>query len=113
MKRIEAIIRPEKLEILRLQLEKVGYPGMMVSRIEGHGNQRGVTHQFRGQEYKTAFLTKIRIVIVVPDGEAQKLIDAIIEVCRSGSVGDGKIFISEITDAIRIRTGESGDKAIS
>src|SRR6476619_6868955 len=102
MKKIEAIIRPEKLEVLRIQLEKIGYPGMMVTKIEGHGKQMGVSHQFRGQEYKTPFLAKIRLEIVVKDSEAKKLTDAIVEVCRSGAVGDGKIFISDVANAIRI-----------
>src|SRR5689334_19424456 len=113
MKRIEAIIRPEKLELLRTHLEKIGYPGMMVTKIEGHGKQRGVSHQFRGTEYKTYFLPKFRIEIIAPDNQVKKLSDAIIEVCRSGAVGDGKIFISTIDDSVRIRTGETGDGALS
>jgi len=113
MKKIEAIIRPEKLEILWTQLEKIGYPGMMVTKIEGHGKQGGVSHQFRGTEYKTSFLPKIRIEIVVTDSQVKKLIESITEVCRSGAVGDGKIFVSKVEDAIRIRTGESGDVAVS
>ncbi len=112
MKKIEAIIRPEKLEVLRQHLEKIGYPGMMVTEIKGHGKQGGVTHQFRGTEYKTPFLAKIKIEIVVADSQVKKLIEAIMEICRSGAVGDGKIFIAPIDDAIRIRTGEQGDKAI-
>jgi nitrogen regulatory protein P-II 1 len=113
MKKIEAIIRPEKLDVLRAHLEDIGYPGMMVAEIRGHGKQRGVTHQFRGTEYKTAFLPKISVGIVVKDSEAKKLIAAIVEVCRSGTVGDGKIFVSSVDDAVRIRTGESGDVAVS
>ncbi len=112
MKKIEAIIRPEKLEILRVQLEKVGYPGMMVTEIRGHGKQGGVTHQFRGTEYKESFLPKVRIEIVATDAQVKKLTDAISEVCKSGAVGDGKIFISAVDDAIRIRTGESCEKAV-
>src|SRR4051812_48878015 len=99
MKKIEAIIRPDKLEVLRVQLEKVGYPGMMVTKIEGHGKQGGVSHQFRGTEYKTTFLPKIRIEIVVTDAQVRKLIDVITEICRSGQVGDGKIFVSSVEDA--------------
>jgi nitrogen regulatory protein P-II 1 len=112
MKKIEAIIRPEKLELLRLHLEKTGYPGMMITEIEGHGKQGGVSHQWRGTQYKTSFLPKIKVEIVVPNGGVKKLVDGIIEVCRSGSVGDGKIFISPVNDAIRIRTKEKGDKAV-
>jgi len=113
MKKIEAIIRPEKLEVLRQQLDKIGYPGMMVTKIEGHGKQGGVSHQFRGTEYKTSFLPKVRVEIVVTDGQVKKLIDGITEVCRSGSVGDGKIFVTSVENAVRIRTGESGDVAVS
>jgi nitrogen regulatory protein P-II 1 len=113
MKRIQAVVRPEVLEVLRQSLEKVGYPGIMVSEIKGHGKQRGVSHQFRGTEYKEYFLPKVRIELVVPDSQVKKLTTAISDVCRSGAVGDGKIFISPVDDAIRIRTGESGDGALS
>jgi nitrogen regulatory protein P-II 1 len=112
MKKIEAIIRPEKLEPLRLHLEDTGYPGMMVTEIEGHGKQGGVSHQWRGTQYKTTFLPKIKMEIVVPDAKVKKLVAGIIEVCRSGAVGDGKIFISPVNDAIRIRTEERGEKAV-
>jgi nitrogen regulatory protein P-II 1 len=112
MKKIEAIIRPEKLEPLRLHLEDIGYPGMMVTEIEGHGKQGGVSHQWRGSQYKTNFLPKTKVEIVVPDTQVKKLVAAVIEVCRSGAVGDGKIFISPVNDAIRIRTKEKGDKAV-
>jgi nitrogen regulatory protein P-II 1 len=112
MKRIEAIIRPEKLEPLRIRLEEIGYPGMMITEIEGHGKQGGVSHQWRGSQYKTAFLPKIKVEIIAADTQLKKLSTAIIEVCSSGTVGDGKIFISPISDAIRIRTKEKGEKAI-
>ena len=112
MKKIEAIIRPEKLEPLRLHLEGIGYPGMMITEIEGHGKQGGVSHQWRGNQYKTTFLSKIKMEMVVPDSKVKKLCAAIIEVCRSGAVGDGKIFISPVNDAIRIRTKERGEKAV-
>ena len=112
MKKIEAIIRPEKLEPLRLHLENIGYPGMMITEIEGHGAQGGVVHQWRGSQYKTTFLPKIKMEIVVPDTKVKKLCDAIIEVCRSGAVGDGKIFVTPVNDAIRIRTKEKGEKAV-
>jgi len=113
MKRIEAIIRPEKLEVLRAQLEESGYPGIMVTEIKGHGKQRGVSHQWRGTEYKEYFIPKTKIEIVVPDAQVKKLVGAISDACRSGAVGDGKIFVASVDDAIRIRTGESGDGALS
>src|ERR1043166_9002527 len=90
MKRIEAIIRPEKLDVLRLRLEEIGYPGMMVTDIRGHGKQGGASHQFRGTEYKTFFIPKCRVEIVVKNDQVKKISDAIIEVCRSQNVGDGK-----------------------
>src|SRR4051812_47054750 len=113
MKKIEAIIRPEKLEILKASLDQIGYPGMMVTEIRGHGKQGGVSHQFRGTEYKTSFLPKVKVEIVVPDAQVKKLIDGISEVCKSGSVGDGKVFVTAVENAVRIRTGESGDVAVS
>lgn len=112
IKRVEAIIRPEKLEPLRLHLEEIGYPGMMITEIEGHGKQRGVEQQFRGEKYKTYFLPKVRVEVVVPDKKVKKIVDVIIDVCRSGSVGDGKIFVSDIKEVIRIRTKEKGEKAV-
>jgi nitrogen regulatory protein PII len=113
MKRIEAVIRPEKLEVLQAQLENIGYPGLMVTKIEGHGKQGGIEHQFRGQHYKTTFISKVKVEIIAPDNHVKKLTDAIIDVCRSGSVGDGKIFVSDIANVIRIRTGEAGEVALT
>jgi len=113
IKRVEAIIRPEKLEPLRHHLEETGYPGMMVTEVEGHGKQKGLEQQWRGTRYKTAYLPKVRVEIVVADKGVKKIVDAVIEVCRSGNVGDGKIFISDVKDAIRIRTKEKGEKAVS
>ena len=112
IKRIEAIIRPEKLEPLRILLEELKAPGMMITEIEGHGKQGGVSHQWRGSQYKTNFLPKTKVEIVVPDTQVKKLVAAIVEVCRSGAVGDGKIFVMPVSDAIRIRTKEKGDKAV-
>ena len=112
IKRVEAIIRPGKLEPLRLHLEEIGYPGMMITEIEGHGKQRGVEQQFRGEKYKTYFLPKVRVEVVVADKKVKKIVDVIIDVCRSGSVGDGKIFVSDIKEVIRIRTKEKGEKAV-
>jgi nitrogen regulatory protein PII len=112
IKRIEAIIRPEKLEPLRVQLEETGYPGIMVTEIEGHGKQRGVEHQFRGNKYKTYFVPKIRIELVVKAAAVKGIVDTIIDVCSSGSVGDGKIFITTVDEVIRIRTQEKGVDAV-
>src|SRR5215469_9396996 len=102
MKRIEAVIQPEKLEAVRLALEEAGYPGIMVTEIRGHGKQRGVSHQWRGTEYKEYFLPKTKIEVIVEDNQVKKLAAAIAEACRTGKVGDGKIFVTGVDDAIRI-----------
>jgi nitrogen regulatory protein P-II 1 len=112
MQKIEAVIRVEKLDEVSEALEKFGLPGMMVTHIEGHGNQKGLVEQFRGREFKVNFIPKIRIEIVVKDQDVEKIVKAIIEIARTDEIGDGKIFISDIKDVIRIRTGEKGDKAI-
>jgi nitrogen regulatory protein PII len=112
LKRIQAVIRPECLEPLRVALEDVGYPGIMITEIEGHGKQRGLDMQFRGNKYKTHFIPKVRVDIVVADKSVRKLVDTIVEVCRSGQVGDGKVFISDVKEIIRIRTEEKGVKAL-
>jgi nitrogen regulatory protein P-II 1 len=112
LKRIEAIIRPEKLETLRDYLQGVGYPGMMITEIEGHGKQRGVEQQWRGAKYKTYFLPKVKVELVVDAKALNKTVKAIIDVCCTDMVGDGKIFVSDVKDVIRIRTGEKGLKAV-
>ena len=112
IKRLEAVIRPEKLEPLRQHLEKVGYPGMMVTDIEGNGRQGGVVQQWRGVQFKRHFLAKVRVVIVVPAQKVNALVKAILDVCCDGQVGDGKIFISDVNEVIRIRTQETGLKAV-
>jgi len=112
MKKIEAIIRPEKLDDIRRALEASGYPGITITQIEGHGKQKGVTHQWRGEVYKVDLLSKTKIEIVASDKDQEKIIAAIQKVAGTGSVGDGKIFISNVDEAIRIRTGERGEKAL-
>jgi nitrogen regulatory protein P-II 1 len=112
MKKIEAVVRVEKLEEITEALDKFGYPGMMITHIEGHGRQKGLSEQFRGREYKENFLPKIKIEIVVKDGDVEKLVKAISGIARTGEIGDGKIFIYPVEDTIRIRTGEKGEGAI-
>lgn len=112
IKRLEAIIRPEKLDLLRSSLEKIGYPGMTVTEVQGHGKQRGVEQQWRGSRYKTYFIPKIKIEVVVLDKQLKKLVDCILDVCGSGNVGDGKIFVSEVKEVVRIRTKERSAKAL-
>lgn len=112
MKRIEAIIRPEKLESVRNGLKKVGCDGLMISEIEGHGKQKGVVQQWRGEKYTVELLPKLKLEIIVPDNKAEQIIKAIIENAKTGEIGDGKIFVSNIENAIKIRTGEKGEEAL-
>ncbi|MDA8326509.1 MAG: P-II family nitrogen regulator [Nitrospiraceae bacterium] len=112
MKRIEAIIRPTKIGDVLAALEKVGHPGIMVSEIEGHGSQKGVEQQVRGKTYRVSLLAKKKIDVIVKDQEADKIIQAIRKAVSTGEIGDGKIFVSNMEEAIRIRTGESGEKAL-
>lgn len=109
MKKIEAIIRPERLSFVREALEKVGYSGLMISEIQGHGKQKGVTQQWRGEQYRVELLPKTKLEIVVKDSEAEKIVKAVVEAGRTGEIGDGKIFIYNIENAIRIRTNERGE----
>jgi nitrogen regulatory protein P-II 1 len=112
MKRIEAIIRTGKVSEVSIALHKVGYAGMMISEIEGHGTQKGVEEQVRGKTYKVPLMTKARIEVIVKDEDVEKLITAICAAAATGNIGDGKIFIHPVDDAIRIRTGERGDSAV-
>lgn len=112
MQKITAVIRAEKLEDVRDALEKKGYPGLMLARIEGHGTQKGLTQQFRGRKYTIELIPKAKLEIVVKDRDVQDIVDAVIKAARTGEVGDGKIFVSPITEVFRIRTSESGETAI-
>ena len=112
MKKIEAIIRPAKVGNVCAALDKLGHPGIMITEIEGHGKQKGIEQEFRGKTYKTELMTKARIEIVVNDAEVNKVTKAIREAAYTGKVGDGKIFIYPVDDAIRIRTAEQGDSAV-
>ncbi|HOP74819.1 MAG TPA: P-II family nitrogen regulator [Bacillota bacterium] len=112
MKHIIAIIRPEKLDDVRSALENVGYSGLMISEIEGHGKQKGIVQQWRGEKYKVDLIPKIKLEVVTQDAEAPLIIKTIIEYARTGEIGDGKIFVSTIDEVIRIRTGETGETAL-
>jgi nitrogen regulatory protein P-II 1 len=113
MKRIEAIIRPEKILDVKAALEYLGYGGMTVTEVKGHGTQRGVVEQWMGQEFWIEFLPKIWFLIVVQDKGLDEVIDAICENAATGEVGDGKIFISDVVDAVRVRTRERGLSALT
>ena len=112
MKEITAIIRPERYETVRQALEKCGYPGIMVSDIEGHGKQKGIEQVWRGEKFRMELLPKVKIQIVVPDKDKDKIVQEIIRAAKTGNVGDGKIFVTTVDEAYRIRTGESGEKAL-
>ena len=112
MKKVEAIIRPEKLEAVRQALIEVDSPGLMITEIEGHGKQKGLTQQWRGRKYKVELLAKVKIEIVVKDQDVERITKAISEAAKTGKIGDGKIFISDIENAIRIRTGEKGEATL-
>ncbi|MBI2447170.1 MAG: P-II family nitrogen regulator [Candidatus Omnitrophica bacterium] len=112
MKKIEAVIRVEKLDEVRDVLEKLGYPGMMITRIEGHGRQKGLMEQFRGRQFKVELLPKIKIEIIARNEDVEKIMDAIAKTAKTGEIGDGKIFVYPVENAVRIRTGEKGEVAI-
>lgn len=112
MKKIEAIIRPEKADEVRRALEESGISGIMITEIEGHGKQKGMIQQWRGEKYKVELLPKIKIETVVKDQDAERITKVIVDNAKTGEVGDGKIFISSIDNAIRIRTGEKGEAAL-
>ena len=112
MKKIEAIIKPFKLDEVKEALHELGVQGMTVLEAKGYGRQKGHTELYRGAEYVVDFLPKIKIEVVVSDGQLTAALEAIQNAARTGRIGDGKIFVSEITDVIRIRTGESGSAAI-
>jgi len=112
MKKIEAIIRQESVDDVRQALSTAGVTGLMISEIEGHGKQNGVVQQWRGEKYKIELLPKARIEIIVKDKDVERISKAIIESSRTGEIGDGKIFIYPVDDAIRIRTGEKGEVAL-
>jgi len=112
MKKIEAIVRHHKLEEVKDALSSVGITGMTVTEVRGFGRQKGHTEVYRGTEYTVDFVPKVKIEVVVDDGKLSTIIDAIVKAAQSGQVGDGKIFISELKDAIRIRTSETGAAAL-
>ena len=112
MKKVEAIIKPFKLDDVREALSDIGVAGMTATEVKGFGRQKGHTELYRGAEYVVDFLPKVKIELVVDDGMVEQCIEAIVGVARTGKIGDGKIFVSEVERVIRIRTGEEGPEAI-
>ena len=112
MKKIEAIIKPFKLDDVKEALTELGVIGMTVTEVRGFGRQKGHTELYRGSEYTIDFLPKVKIELVVPDQIVEKVVAAIVAAARTGSIGDGKVFVIPMGEAIRIRTGEMGESAI-
>ena len=112
MKKVEAIIKPFKLEEVKDALGDVGIEGMTVSEVKGFGRQKGHTELYRGAEYTVDFLPKVKIEILAPDEMAPKIVETILESAQTGKIGDGKIFVSPVEEVIRIRTNERGEEAI-
>ena len=112
MKKIEAIIKPFKLEEVKAALAGLGVQGMTVSEVKGFGRQKGHTEIYRGSEYVVDFLPKVKIEIVLADALVSSATDAILKTAKTGKIGDGKIFVSSVESVIRIRTGETGEKAV-
>ena len=112
MKKIEAIIKPFKMEDVKEALTEIGVEGMTVSEVKGFGRQKGHTEIYRGSEYTVDFLPKVKFEIVVPDDRVRKAVEVIVEAARTGKIGDGKVFVVAIEEAIRIRTEERGEAAV-
>ena len=112
MKKIEAVIQPFKLDEVKEALIAAGVNGITFTEVRGHGRQKGHTEVYRGTEYKVDLLPKVKVETVVPDAQADKVIEALSGAARTGKIGDGKIFVSSIEDAVRIRNGERGETAL-
>ena len=112
MKKVEAIIKPFKLDEVKAALSKIGVQGMTLSEVKGFGRQKGHTEIYRGAEYIVDFLPKVKLEIVLPEDKVRAVVDTIAKAAHTGRIGDGKIFVMSVDDAVRIRTGETGESAI-
>ena len=112
MKKVECIIRPHLLDAVKSALQEAGVVGMTAVEVKGFGRQKGHTETYRGTEYKVDFLPKVKIEVAVPDEMVERVVEAVLGAARTGKFGDGKIFVSAIEDAVRIRTGERGEQAL-
>jgi nitrogen regulatory protein P-II 1 len=112
MKKIEAIVKPFKLDEVREALSELGVTGLTVTEVKGFGRQKGHTELYRGAEYVVDFLPKVKVEVVIPDGLVDRAIESIVKAARTGKIGDGKIFVYSVEQVIRIRTGESGEAAV-
>ena len=112
MKKLEVIIQPSKLDSVKTALQQIGVQGMTVSEVRGHGRQKGHTEVYRGNEYTVDLLPKLKVEAVISDANADSAIDAVVKAARTGKIGDGKIFLSDVSDAIRIRDSQRGEQAL-
>jgi nitrogen regulatory protein P-II 1 len=112
MKKVEAIIKPFKLDEVRESLAEAGVTGLTVTEVKGFGRQRGHTELYRGAEYVVDFLPKTKVEMIISDDQVERVVEAIVKAARTGKIGDGKIFVSNVEQVVRIRTGETGDAAI-
>jgi nitrogen regulatory protein P-II 1 len=112
MKKIEAVVKPFKLDEVREALSEIGVTGLTVTEVKGFGRQKGHTELYRGAEYVVDFLPKVKVEVVVPDALVEKAMDAIVKAARTGKIGDGKIFVLDVGQVVRIRTGETGEDAV-
>jgi nitrogen regulatory protein PII len=112
MKKIEAIVKPFKLDEVREALSEIGVTGLTVTEVKGFGRQKGHTELYRGAEYVVDFLPKVKVEVVVPDSLVERAMDAIVKAARTGKIGDGKIFVVDVGQVVRIRTGETGEDAV-
>ncbi|WHZ22492.1 MAG: Nitrogen regulatory protein P-II [Nitrospira sp.] len=112
MKLIEAIVKPFKLDEVKDALLEIGIQGMTVTEVKGFGRQKGHKETYRGQEYTIEFVPKVKIEVAVNDGQVQRVLEMITRAAKTGSIGDGKIFVRDLSDAVRIRTGETGESAL-
>jgi nitrogen regulatory protein P-II 1 len=112
MKKVEAVIKPFKLDEVREALSEVGVSGLTVTEVKGFGRQKGHTELYRGAEYVVDFLPKVKVEVVVPEAMVDAVIDAIVKAARTGKIGDGKIFVSSVDQVVRIRTGETNEAAL-
>jgi nitrogen regulatory protein P-II 1 len=112
MKKVEAVVRPHLLDAVKTALQEVGIVGMTVTEVKGFGRQKGHTETYRGSEYKVDFLPKVKIEIAIPAELVEKAIEAIVRTAKTGKFGDGKVFVTSLEEAVRIRTGERGEDAL-
>ncbi len=112
MKKLEAIIKPFKLDEVREALQELGASGLTVTEVKGFGRQKGHTELYRGAEYTVDFLPKVKVEVILADNQVDKAIDAIVKAARTGKIGDGKIFVTDVSHVVRIRTGETDEEAV-